>query len=65
MAEFTVHTRVEVVTETTVTASTWEDALAKAAALTVEQVVKPVGTSMFYDNAVPKLEAILICDGDV
>jgi len=60
MAEFTVHTRVEVVAETTVTAGSWADALVKAAALTVEQLVKPVGVSMFSDSAVPRLEAILI-----
>ncbi|KKM60246.1 hypothetical protein LCGC14_1543730, partial [marine sediment metagenome] len=43
-----------------VTAGSWADALVKAAALTVEQLVKPVGVSMFSDSAVPRLEAILI-----
>ena len=62
MSEFTVHTSVWLVTETTVSADTWEDALVKAKALKVTQLVKPLVGNTFSDNGEPRLECIILDD---
>ena len=62
MSEFTIHTRVEVVAETRVSADTWEEALQRAKNLPLDSLVKPVGIAHFADEGPRRLEALLAED---